>query len=273
MSYEIRYSEEPISHARHTHTYYEMLYVLSGSVNMEIRGRNFLCTPGSLVFLNPFDEHASDPIDLPYKRYYLLISPSQLIAFHNNVMLLSVFRFHGDQFPYVLSTGSEHTLFDAYFSLFRTLDPSSGDFSDARFEAIMTLILTDAYRLSPKMFTPANQLTFLPIRDILNDLDNSIATPFSLADLADKYHVSSGCLSSHFRRIVGLSPMQYVTQSRLMRARTLLLSSELSVSEIAALCGYPDVSNFSRRFHQQFQITPLQFRQKGNAHREHKILI
>ena len=273
MAFEIRYNEEPISHSVHTHTYYELLYVLSGAVNMRIRDRDYLCPAGSLVFLNPFDEHASTPVELPYKRYYLLIPPTQLTAFHNDLMLLSVFRFHGSQFPYVLPTGELRTRFDAYFSLFRTLEPNAGDFSDARFEAIMTLILTDAYRLSPDMFTPANQLTFLPVQDILGDLDNNIATPFSLADLAAKYHVSPGCLSSHFRRIVGLSPMQYVTQSRLMRARMLLLTSELSVTEIASMCGYPDVSNFTRRFHQQFQTTPLQFRQKESKHRERQILL
>ena len=126
----------------------------------------------------------------------------------------------------------------------------------------MTLILTDIHAMRPELFIPANQLSFLPIQDIMNDLDVSFCELFSLQELANKYHVSAGCLSAHFRRAVGISPMQYVTQSRMQRARLLLLSSELSIAAIAGQCGYPDVSNFVRRFHLQFQQTPLQFRQR-----------
>ena len=261
MAFEIKYSEEPISHGIHTHTYYELLYVLSGEVIMTVRGREYSCGAGSLVFLNPFDEHASRPTFLPYKRYYLLIPQTQLKAFHNDVLLLSVFRFHGEQFPYVIQAGNYKPRFDQYFQMLTAYQQEGGQYADTRIEALMTLILTDAQALRPDMFTPANQLSFLPIQDIMNDLDASFSGPFSLEELAKKYHVSSGCLSAHFRRAVGLSPMQYVTQSRLARAKLLLMHSEISIAGVAQQCGYPDVSNFVRRFHAQFGCTPLQFRQ------------
>lgn len=262
MSFEIKYNDQPTPHGMHTHTYYEMLYVLSGSAVMTVRNRDYECGPGSLIFLNPFDEHASRPLELPYKRYYLLMPVTQLNAFHNDVLLLSVFRYHGEQFPYVIQVGGRKPRFDAYFSLLMDVQREGGSFADARMEALMTLILTDTHAMRPDLFIPANQLSFLPIQDILNELDTSFCEPFSLQELADKYHVSTGCLSTHFRKAVGLSPMQYVTQSRMQRARLLLLGTELSITTIAEQCGYPDVSNFVRRFRLQFQQTPLQFRQK-----------
>ncbi|MBR1709197.1 MAG: helix-turn-helix transcriptional regulator, partial [Clostridia bacterium] len=152
--------------------------------------------------------------------------------------------------------------FDFYFSMLMDVQNEGGIYADTRMEALMTLILTDTHTMRPDLFIPANQLSFLPIQDIMNELDDSFGEPFSLQDLAKKYHVSPGCLSSHFRRTVGISPMQYVTQSRMQRARLLLLNSELSINAIASQCGYPDVSNFVRRFHLQFQQTPLQYRQK-----------
>ena len=262
MSFEIKYNDQPTPHGLHTHTYYEMLYVLSGAAVITVRGRAYECGPGSLIFLNPFDEHASHPLELPYKRYYLLMPITQLKAFHNDVLLLSVFRFHGDQFPYAVQVGDLKPRFDSYFSLLMDVQKEGGSFADTRMEALMTLILTDIHAMRPDLFIPANQLSFLPIQDIMNDLDVSFCEPFSLQELANNYHVSAGCLAAHFRRAVGISPMQYVTQSRMQRARLLLLSSELSIAAIAGQCGYPDVSNFVRRFRLQFQQTPLQFRQK-----------
>ena len=265
MAFEIKYSDQPLAHDMHSHTYYEMLYVLSGSTVITVRGRDYACPAGSLVFLNPFDTHASHPCELPYQRYYLLMPLTQLKAFHNDVLLLSVFRFHGEQFPYVMQTGDHKARFDQYFSMLMDVQREGGSYADARVEALMTLILTDAQAMRPDLFTPVNQLSFLPIQDILNELDATFPEPFSLQELAKKYHVSSGCLSAHFRRIVGISPMQYVTQCRMHRAQLLLLNSELSITGIAQQCGYPDVSNFVRRFHTQFKCTPLQFRQAQKA--------
>jgi AraC-like DNA-binding protein len=137
---------------------------------------------------------------------------------------------------------------------------------DERIEALMTLILADAQALRPDMFVLASEGSFLPMQDILDELDRGFADGFSLKDLSVKFHVSPGCLSAHFRHHVGMSPMQYVIQSRLTHAKVLLLKTELTVMEISMQCGYGDVSNFVRRFRQQFQMTPLQFRQQRKGH-------
>ena len=265
MAFEIKYDERPIAHGMHTHTYDEMLYVREGAAEITVRSRVFLCGPGTLIFLNPFDVHASRPVSLPYRRYYLLIPQTQLKAFHNDVLLLSVFRFHGEQFPYALDTGAKKPVFDAYFERLLRIQEEGGDYLDARMEAMMTLILTEAEALGPNLFTPANQLSFLPIQDIMNQLDATFTEPFSLETLARRFHVSPGCLSAHFRRAVGVSPMQYVVSSRMQRAKLLLSRSELPVAGIAQQCGYADASNFTRRFRQQFGITPLTYRRQAQA--------
>ena len=135
-----------------------------------------------------------------------------------------------------------------------------GPYSDERLDALVTLVLTDAQNIRPDMFAPPNALSFLPIQEILDELDQHFAEKFSLDELAHRYHVSPGCLSSHFHEQVGMSPMQYITQRRLTHARVLLIKTNLNVSKIATLCGYNDTSNFVRRFRQQYHVTPLQFR-------------
>ncbi len=268
MAFEIRYSEEPVSHPLHTHPYDELLYVADGEAVMTVRGREIGCPAGSLVFLNPFDAHAFRPVRLPYRRYHLLIPQTQLRAFHNDVLLLSVFRYHGENFPYVIQAGDFKPRFDQYFSMLAAVRQEGGQFTDTRIEALMTMILTDAQALRPDLFIPDNQLSFLPLQDIMNDLESAVSGSFSLRELAKKYHVSPNCLSAHFRRAVGLSPMQYVTQSRLTRAKSLLQHAELTVAGVARQCGYPDVSNFVRRFRAQFGQTPLQYRLANYGHRK-----
>lgn len=262
MPFEMVYSDQPLSHDMHTHVYYELLYVLEGSVLLTIRGREYRADAGSLVFLNQFDEHATKMISDVYRRYYLLIPPTQLQSFRHDAQLLSVFRFRRDNFPYVLSAGAHQARFDTYFDLLRQTAQRGGAHQDDEVEALLTLILLGALELRPDMFVSPEDKQFLPMGEILNELDRTYTQPFSLQELARRYHVSPGCMSAHFCRYVGMRPMQYVTLSRLTHARVLLMHTELTVAEVARQCGYNDVSSFVRRFREEFGTTPLQFRSR-----------
>lgn len=265
MPFEIVYSDKPVSHNTHTHINYELLYVVEGEVLLTIRGKEHRVGAGSLVFLNQFDEHATRLISDTYRRYYLLIPPTQLQSLRSDARLLSVFRFRRESFPYVLPAGEDKPRFDACFSLLLDAAARSGPLLDAQAEALLTLILLFAMEKRPDMFLSDDADSFLPIGEILDEMDRSFAQPFSLEELAKRYHVSPGCLSAHFNRCVGVRPMQYITLSRLTQARALLLRTEISVAEVARQCGYNDVSSFVRRFREEFGLTPLQFRRQQKS--------
>lgn len=180
------------------------------------------------------------------------------------MLLLSVFRFHGEGFPYVLSVGESKPRFDLYFSLLRDAAARGGDYLDARIESLMTLILADAYAVRPNMFIPGDDASFLPMQNLLTELDRTYAEPFSLQALAARYHVSAGCLSSHFRRQVGHEPDAVCHTEPSEPCAHAFAQYGLSVMEIAMQCGYADMSNFIRRFRRQYGMTPLQFRKQNS---------
>ena len=64
-----------------------------------------------------------------------------------------------------------------------------------------------------------------------------------------------------FREYTGMSPLAYLTRVRMSRARDLLSSSTLSVSEIAAAVGYDNPLYFSRVFKNQTGLSPSAFRE------------
>jgi AraC-like DNA-binding protein len=61
---------------------------------------------------------------------------------------------------------------------------------------------------------------------------------------------------------MGMSYVKYLTSVRLQEAQKLLLTSDETVTEIAALVGYPNATNFYRHFRKQFQTTPGAYRQE-----------
>jgi AraC-like DNA-binding protein len=84
----------------------------------------------------------------------------------------------------------------------------------------------------------------------------------SFSDLAKKSGVSEGYLRSLFRQRLGSSPVKYRNNLRLMRARDMLLSTDMSVKEAAASVGFQDQLYFSRIFRGHFGISPRELIRK-----------
>ena len=260
MPCKVVYSNQLVAHNIHVHTNYELLYVTEGEVTMVLGPRHYRLTSGCMIFLNQFEEHATQLCSEVYRRYYLLIPPAVLPSFHESSSLFSVFRLHGVNFPYVLSTGNLKTRFDLYFQLLTEAMDDGETYREERIRALITLILTDAHQLRPDMFGTSQDSAVIDLPAIMDELDQNFPVEISLADLAHRHHVSTGYLSRSFREHVGMSPMQYITQSRLTHAKHLLMDTNLPVADVAVRCGFKDASNFIRRFKTQFDLSPLQFR-------------
>ena len=65
------------------------------------------------------------------------------------------------------------------------------------------------------------------------------------------------------REATGCSPHVYREKIRLRRARELLLKSSMTAFDIAELCHFNEATYFSRRFKQQFGMTPVEFRKQS----------
>lgn len=85
--------------------------------------------------------------------------------------------------------------------------------------------------------------------------------------LAQELSVSYSWFRHTFTAHTGLSPHQYLLELRLVRARTLLAETNLSIKEIALQTGFEDELYFSRLFRQKLNVTPSQWRDRQRRHR------
>lgn len=83
--------------------------------------------------------------------------------------------------------------------------------------------------------------------------------------LAGRVGMSRARFADVFVRKVGVPPMAYLTQWRLLKARTLLAGTNLNLEEIALRCGYASGASFSRRFKQEFDMGPGAYRKTSRA--------
>lgn len=89
----------------------------------------------------------------------------------------------------------------------------------------------------------------------------------SLADIAGAGHISRGECCRVFRRVLGQTPVQYLTAFRLEQSLKLLNSTELSIQEIAAQVGFGTGSYFTERFREALGCTPSDYRRRHTPER------
>ncbi|MEO6503652.1 MAG: helix-turn-helix transcriptional regulator [Jatrophihabitantaceae bacterium] len=84
--------------------------------------------------------------------------------------------------------------------------------------------------------------------------------PLSLEEMADMAVFSRFYFSRVFRSITGTSPGRFLTAIRLYKAKSLLLETTMSVTDISYQVGYNSPGTFSSRFTRSVGISPARYR-------------
>ena len=95
---------------------------------------------------------------------------------------------------------------------------------------------------------------------IINYLRENCQEKINLPDCAARLHISYEYFRHKFKDITGMSPQQYLMESRLSAAADLLHSSTLNCTEIAYRCGFSTSAQFSALFRKRYGLSPLQFK-------------
>lgn len=94
----------------------------------------------------------------------------------------------------------------------------------------------------------------------LQRLDAPEQQGLRISQIAEQVQLSTDTLERLCREVFGLTPKQIMLRIRLDRACRLLEAGEMSITGIAAECGYADHSAFSRQFKAAILHTPQQYR-------------
>jgi AraC family transcriptional regulator len=104
-----------------------------------------------------------------------------------------------------------------------------------------------------------------PVRDrrlarAADYLHAHVETDVSLEELAGVAAMSPFHFARSFRRAYGMPPHRFLVSMRIDKAKVLLATTSLAVSEIAALVGYGDPARFRAMFRRATGVTPSAFR-------------
>lgn len=241
----------------HLHVQLELVYVLESEVCMTIHDQDYKFFKGDFILIFPNTIHSyssgftTDTID---NSVLTVITGVMLTGEYLNTLM----NFHLKK-PYIRS---EELHDDVVFAMNALVKEINEDKNLYVSKAYIQLILA---RTIPYLELVKNQS--LDSYDLAHRIVNYISLyfrePLSLDILANELGISRYYLSRIFSSKLNSNFNDYVNNIRISYASTLILTSDMSITEICNDAGFNSLRTFNRVFKESFHMTPSEYRYKN----------
>lgn len=245
----------------HSHQYNEIYFLQSGKCNVYIDNETYCLEDGSVLFIPAFKEHTFIyPFTQDIKRTVLYISTEQLNWYFNkdfkdeinNLFINKHLQLSRKSFSN-LSNIFEKIQFEKY-----SLDNMSELLTKTFFfELIIYLIRCQRYTHNINQKTNLSNIT---IGEIVNFIENNYSRQLTLPEIAAQFGISESSLTKKIKIFTNMTFKEYLTKTRIEEAKSLLISSEKSITEIAYECGYNNSNFFGDVFKKAVGMSPSSYR-------------
>lgn len=127
-------------------------------------------------------------------------------------------------------------------------------------ELIIKVLQYDFLSSSPVASTPMQQRFE---NELLNEItiyiNDTIYEQLTIEEICMKFSISRSSLQTLFKNNIGVAPKQYISDLKLKKSKLLIKESIYTISEISSMLGFTSIHYFSRKFKQQFGITPTDY--------------
>ncbi|MBE7029363.1 MAG: helix-turn-helix domain-containing protein [Clostridia bacterium] len=237
----------------HSHNFYQLMYIASGEGNVIIKEDLLNVKKGDVVFIEPNVKHGVDLNTSNITTYEIKfdILDEEIDAIARTI---GVIHYEEDNKikNLILKIIDECKELRPYYKK-----------SVENFISQIIIYLTRQKSLmeedEEKMLVSYERHSSLASK-IKAYIDFNYSKKVSLIDLADMFLVSQSHLCREFSKNFGLSPIKYLNNLRIEKAKELLSISDYSIGEIAYKVGFNDIHYFSRYFNKQENVSPAKYR-------------
>lgn len=236
----------------HYHRHYEIYYLRKGKAKYFIDNITFDLNEGDMVLIPPYVIHRTAYIEDGQLDRLLITFTLDFVEKNEEDALFKCFD------RYLIKKA------DVYKNLLNSIEAESNspdEFSDELIKNYITTLLIRLSRITEKSSFEVKAPSF--IQQITEYITENYATEITLDELSKQFSVSKSHLSRQFKATTGFGLNEYITTVRVKNAERLILTTDLSVTEIATTCGFNDSNYFSSVFKKLKGIPPLKFR--GNS--------
>ncbi|MEK3911749.1 AraC family transcriptional regulator [Paenibacillus sp. FSL H7-0331] len=259
----------------HRHDFIELTLIMDGKGKELINGLTHSMTPGTMVLLLPYQIHQieADPLS-PLDMYICNFDMKLLTEGAEPEQVLWDLIYGGDSQQSSFVQFDSSILGDIQSIFAKMLQEYQGD--DYGKHMIIKAKLLEAltyYARSMRSHThkSAQLVGSAPVRtkpiwQMIRYLHEHFLESVTLSVLADEFHLHPTYISELFSEYYGIRFLEFLQELRIRHACSLLLSSDMPLSEVAMESGFDAYSTFNRTFRKLKGCSPRAYRSKQAGH-------
>ena len=225
--------------------FYTLFVVVSGEGNISYNDVSLTVKSKDIFILSPCEKFLNEPKGKKHYKYYWMTFEGK--EFDN------YFHYKKSLVNSIIRSASSDKIVFMFSRLF--VKYSQETINEELLLAILfeMLVLLDAKKVYGDDNDYVNKIVFI----INNNFDNPT---FNIKSISDSLHLSHSWLCAFFKKSTGCTMQQYLIDLRLDKAEEMLINTNMSVGDVAAICGFKDALYFSTSFKKRFNFSPINYR-------------
>lgn len=226
---------------------HQFLFTIGGKGILEVDGESYEQTEGSFFYLSPGVPHRYYPKEEDWKTAWLVFRGNGLSE------IMTGLGFPDYKTAVIPSRRS--------MSLFNKIRLSASDSINGaeKCSCLIYELILEVSRAINSVESNENEKKDYISRAV-SYIDENYSKDIALGFLAEMSGISVQHFCRSFRKEMEMRPLEYVAQRRISEAKRMLLSTDMSITEIAENTGYSGLTYFGMVFRKYEGISPKEFR-------------
>jgi AraC family transcriptional activator of pobA len=248
----------------HRHTFFELLFFVSGRGIHEIDFNLFPVENNDVHFVSPGQIHR---LTLQKAKGYVLCFTEDFISLKSKEIFAESFPFYGDSgSPTLKLTRELSAEINSLVTLVsEELKPGKTADTDVlrSYLNIILLKLKSLFLSSRKNIQQSGQTKKQKVTQFKKLINESYLLHKNVSTYADELNVTPNHLNALCKKHEGKTATQLIQERLLLESKRLLYATEMNIKEICYDLKFEDVPYFNRFFKKQTNLTPLQYRRQS----------